>query len=982
MESDQRQQRDRRPEALGDLRVLPDELFCPILDRLSPRDLGRLSCVSSVMYILCNEEPLWMNLCLRVAGPLEYKVSWKKTMLYRQNLSTKVSEPHEKPLKFDGFNSLFLYRRWYRCFATLETFSMDKGDLERKKDMSLGEFYANYDVQKPVLLTDLANTWPARNTWTIDQLVQKYGETAFRISQRSSKKITMKFKDYVSYMYHQHDEDPLYIFDDKFAEAAPSLLNDYSVPFLFREDFFDVLDEEQRPSFRWLIIGPERSGASWHVDPALTSAWNTLLLGRKRWALYPPGKVPVGVTVHVNEEDGDVDVESPSSLQWWLDIYPLLADEDKPLECTQLPGETIFVPSGWWHCVLNLETTIAITQNFVNTSNFQFVCLDMSPGHLHKGVSRAGWLAVQDKFFKNVKEASLDVDQLNYVDMTRKEKRAKLLKPAEKQRRYNRSENDDKSTICNDFYDWNFSYDIDFLSKFLKDERDHYNSIWTAGNCIGQREFRQWLHKLWVMKPGIRQLVWKGACLALKADKWLECMMEICSSHNLPSPLDNERLPVGTGSNPVFLVSDYVIKIYVEGGLESSLYSLGTELEFHSLLHKLKSPLIKHVPAVFASGIVIHEDGFYKSYTWDGRGVPDLITNFALVDGSCLNDGFHFGVWRKMTFELRKEVDDSCSRICPYLITKRCKGDIFANLRDALSMDDVLNLASFLGNQLHNLHLLPLPSLQIASHLKGNGIHFTKRVFNYLDKGYDIFRRQFVHDEISESIRFSPEWEPFVAALERRKSNLHTRLVQWGDPIPRVLIDRVEEYIPHDPALLLMFKDEDGLYKARRLPSWIHSDIMDDNIHLEQCSTSHCFSQTTTFADSISDDAKTTDNVEESLNRWCPAHILDFGNLFIGDPICDLIPIHIDVFRGDSVLLRRFLESYKVHFGRKSSDETVRGRLKFERVSYQAMCYCILHEENILGAIFSLWADLKGATSWEEVEEAVWGELNNYQLTD
>ncbi|MQL99139.1 hypothetical protein Taro_031856 [Colocasia esculenta] len=212
------QRRDRRPEALGDLRLLPDELLCAIIDRLAPGDVGRLACVSSVMYILCNEEPLWMNLCLRFAGPLEYKNSWKKTTLYRQSLSTAVSETHEKPLTFDGFNSLYLYRRWYRRFTTLDAFFMDKGDLERKQDISLEEFCANYDGQKPVLLTDLANTWPARHSWTIDQLVKKYGETAFRISQKSSKKISMKFKDYVSYMSHQHDEDPLYVFDDKWSE--------------------------------------------------------------------------------------------------------------------------------------------------------------------------------------------------------------------------------------------------------------------------------------------------------------------------------------------------------------------------------------------------------------------------------------------------------------------------------------------------------------------------------------------------------------------------------------------------------------------------------------------------------------------------------------------------------------------------------------------------------------------------------------------
>ncbi|GIL61185.1 hypothetical protein Vafri_15582 [Volvox africanus] len=32
-----------------------------------------------------------------------------------------------------------------------------------------------------------------------------------------------------------------------------------------------------RPNFRWLVLGPARAGASWHVDPALTSAWNALL---------------------------------------------------------------------------------------------------------------------------------------------------------------------------------------------------------------------------------------------------------------------------------------------------------------------------------------------------------------------------------------------------------------------------------------------------------------------------------------------------------------------------------------------------------------------------------------------------------------------------------------------------------------------------------------------------------------------------------
>lgn len=46
---------------------------------------------------------------------------------------------------------------------------------------------------------------------------------------------------------------------------------------------------------------------------------------------------------------------------------------------------------------------------------------------------------------------------------------------------------------------------------------------------------------------------------------------------------------------------------------------------------------------------------------------------------------------------------------------------------------------------------------------------------------------------------------------------------------------------------------------------------------------------------------------------------------------------------------------------------------------HDCRCYCILHEENVLGAIFSSWKELRMAASWEEVEQTVWGELNNYR---
>jgi len=197
-------------------------------------------------------------------------------------------------------------------------------------------------------------------------------------------------EDYFAYLARQADDMPLYLFDRDFAKRCPHLAQDYRVPRAFSEDLFSAL-QDARPDFRWLIIGPARSGSSFHVDPNATSAWNAAIRGRKKWCvpnprgqvaarsaltaaacriLLPPHVVPPGV---IPSADG-ANVATPVSIvEWFLNFYTECSQCESLVEGTVHPGEVIFVPRGWWHCVLNLDDSVAITQNFVSACNLPHV---------------------------------------------------------------------------------------------------------------------------------------------------------------------------------------------------------------------------------------------------------------------------------------------------------------------------------------------------------------------------------------------------------------------------------------------------------------------------------------------------------------------------------------------------------------------------------------------------------------------------------
>lgn len=246
----------------------------------------------------------------------------------------------------------------------------------KRKDITPQSFYEDYASKcKPVIIEDCLDDWPAMRRWSIEALEERFRNVSFKVAKTDSgKKLRTKFKYYADYLRHQRDDSPLYLFETSVDENGyiRALVDDYEVPDVFPNDWFSLINNDARPPFRWFCIGPKRSGTTVHTDPLGTNAWNAITHGLKRWVLMEPGEAKKKVKGKGLMKSGEDD----EAIMYFDFVLPRIKKEYpemKIYEGLQKPGEVIFVPGDWWHGVLNLEDTVAITQNYCGPENFDLV---------------------------------------------------------------------------------------------------------------------------------------------------------------------------------------------------------------------------------------------------------------------------------------------------------------------------------------------------------------------------------------------------------------------------------------------------------------------------------------------------------------------------------------------------------------------------------------------------------------------------------
>jgi histone arginine demethylase JMJD6 len=174
------------------------------------------------------------------------------------------------------------------------------------------------------------------------------------------------------------------IFKDK-EEIDPKITSNkdkeknYTIPIYFKDDLLSLINDKAKPAYKWILLGPKRSGSGIHIDPFKTSAWNILFSGKKRWIMIkeeisqsiiiPKSKLKITSRTLILKQF----LANHSPLEYFYCFLPMLLKSLNPssyVQFIQNPGETVFVPGGWWHAVVNLENSFAFTQNFLSGNNF------------------------------------------------------------------------------------------------------------------------------------------------------------------------------------------------------------------------------------------------------------------------------------------------------------------------------------------------------------------------------------------------------------------------------------------------------------------------------------------------------------------------------------------------------------------------------------------------------------------------------------
>jgi cupin-like protein len=244
--------------------------------------------------------------------------------------------------------------------------------IDRRRSLTSDEFVSGYVIpRRPVVLVDAIRTWPAVETWTPEYFATRVGH----------KNVTV---DGATYTVAQ--------LADLIADSSPAAPAPYLRAQKVVDVFQELADDLQPPQFfslpNWAesrLLPPSLRrarlheilfggrGAGFHVlhyDKDHLHAFVSQLYGGKEFFLYAPDQSQYLYLKASAPNQSSVDIFAPD-----LERHPRFSKAQQ-IRLELGPGETIFVPAGWWHTTRMPGPSISVTWNMVNHTNWADVSAD------------------------------------------------------------------------------------------------------------------------------------------------------------------------------------------------------------------------------------------------------------------------------------------------------------------------------------------------------------------------------------------------------------------------------------------------------------------------------------------------------------------------------------------------------------------------------------------------------------------------------
>jgi len=224
--------------------------------------------------------------------------------------------------------------------------------VPRVTNVGAREFRSSYlEPKRPVVLTEMASSWPALKKWSPEYFAQHYGFLMVKVYDQSftrpgtsymSSLRKIRFSEYLDLMLAGSTDLRLFAFNIFW--QAPELKCDLLWP---------ELAEGFSRNFIFMFFGCKSSVTPLHYDPDLPHLLHTVLYGKKRVVLFP-NEESCNLYKHPFNSRSYIDIDKPDfktfpRLKWARGYQAILS-----------PGETLYMPSGYWHYMVYEEAGYSV----------------------------------------------------------------------------------------------------------------------------------------------------------------------------------------------------------------------------------------------------------------------------------------------------------------------------------------------------------------------------------------------------------------------------------------------------------------------------------------------------------------------------------------------------------------------------------------------------------------------------------------------